>query len=119
MTRTQERRTAWLIGLVSLALFALVVATTAQTPGPPRNYTLSFEHDGVNTTGYEVLVDAVVTPVTVTCNSATPRVCSGPLTMTTNVSHTVIVKALGTFGEASSDPFGAAPPTRPGAVVVR
>lgn len=114
------RFTVWAaaFGVVALLLPLLVQPTVqAQTP---RTYTLSFQHDGVNTDSYVVTVDAGIVTVNVTCTGeGAARTCAGPLTMTQNVNHTVVVKAVGPFGEASSVPFVAAPPAAPGVVKIR
>jgi hypothetical protein len=115
-----KRLSVVLVVAVILALGAFAVVR-AQAP---RTYTCLWNHDGVGTDTYQILVDGTVS-VTVPndvahCPAVTPRVCSSPLTMTTNVAHVVIIKAVNTFGEASSDPFAASPPAnRPAAVIVR
>jgi len=113
------KRVALIVAVIlAVGAFALVQAQA------PRTYTCLWTHDGVGTDTYQIVVDGTVA-VTVPndlahCPAATPRVCSSPLTMTTNVAHTVVIRAVNTFGEASSDPFSAAPPaSRPGAVIVR
>jgi hypothetical protein len=113
--------------VVSVFLLAVLLgfglSLTAQ-PGPPKTYTCQWDHDGVGTDSYAIVVDGVVATTMLNsaaiCPAATPRVCSSPLTMTTNVAHVVTVKALNAFGEATSDPFSAAPPgARPASVVIR
>jgi hypothetical protein len=107
--------------LLSVAL-GLGLSVSAQ-PGPPRTYTCEWTQDliGRAPDSFQILVDGAVAatvPMTA-CTGTTTLTCSSPLTMTTNVAHTVIVKAINLFGEASSVPFSAAPPGRPEAVVIR
>lgn len=111
-----------LVVFVVAALAAFAFTVHAQ-PGPPHTYTCVWDHDGVSTDHYEIWVDGAAAVANIqasACMAGPPRVCSSPLTMTTNVSHVVLVKAVNAFGEASSDPFSASPPSsRPAAVVVR
>lgn len=94
-------------------------------PGPLRTYTCLWNHDGLNTDSYVVLVDGQ--PALTISNDAfrcpvagPPRECRAELPMTTGVVHTVIVKAVNVFGEAPSDPFVTNPPTnRPVGVIIR
>jgi hypothetical protein len=110
-----------IIVLGTFLVFVWLGVLLAQTPGPPKTYTLQWNHDGANTDNYVILVDGVNTlTVPLTACTGTPKVCTSPLTMTTNVNHVVIVQAVNVFGAASSDPFSAAPPSsRPVGVVVR
>lgn len=72
----------------------------------PASFTLSFEHDGLNTDSYAVSVDGVRTTIVPTCVGAgVARTCSSPLSLVLNTMHTVVVYAVGTFGEAGSIPF--------------
>lgn len=111
-----------LFTLVALALLSLV-PVQARQPGPPRTYTCSWSHDGVQTDTYTIWVDgaqSVSVPVTNCTGTAPALSCSSPLTMTTNVAHTVIVKAENAFGWADSSPFISGPPgSRPVGVVIR
>jgi len=93
-------------------------------PGPLKTYVCLWTHDGAMTDSYVVLVDGqpalTISNDSFRCPDATPRVCRAELPMTTNVSHTVIVKAVNSFGEAASDPFVSNPPSsRPVGVIVR
>lgn len=112
------RKRIFVVAFLLALAASFSVARALQTPGPVHTYTISFEHDGVATDRYAVLVDGVAVNVGITC-AGTPRICSGSLPMTQNVPHLVIVKAIGTFGEMASDPFSAAPPTAPRALVVK
>lgn len=104
---------------MTLASFALVVRSQ---PGPAHTYTLTWTHDGASTDTYTVFLDGALL-LTVPNDAAhcagTPRTCSTPLTMTTGVSHTVVVRAVNIFGDAASDPFSASPPVKPSGVVIR
>lgn len=114
-----------MLAVVALALMVvgLSVVPMAQ-PGPPRTYTCLWTHDpaGGAAESFEILVDGAVavTVVPATACSGTPVLaCTSPLTMTTNVNHVVIVKAINIFGDAASVPFTAAPPARPAGVLIR
>lgn len=118
-------RTRLIVGAVFiLSIFlGFGLSSTAQ-PGPLKTYTCQWTHDGVGTDTYSILVDGAVATTmqnsAAVCPAATPRVCSSPLEMTTNVPHVVTVRAENLFGSASSDPFSAAPPgSRPAGVVIR
>lgn len=125
LTATQGRRLMRGVGLLVVAgVLALFSLAPAAQPGPIHTYTCQWTHDGVNTDTYEILVDGVqattMLNTVATCPAATPRVCTSPLPMTTNVAHTVIVQASNAFGSASSDPFAAAPPgSRPASVTIK
>lgn len=108
--------------LVSVAAGLALVPVAAQ-PGPARTYTVSWTHDPGPAAAevFQVLVDgAVSVTVPVSACTGTPLLtCTSSLTMTTNVAHVVVVKAVNLFGDASSLPFSAAPPGRPAGVVIR
>ena len=108
------RKMIWAVVLAALVGFTVVHAQSSVT------YTLQWNHDGVNTNSYSVQVDTgTPVPLTYTCTGAgATRACNSTVTMTTSVSHNVIVIAVGTFGSASSAPFTAAPPTSPTGVIV-
>ena len=90
------------ICLTFILLFLASVAS-AQTSAI---FTLSFDHDGLNTESYAQTVDGVRTVIVPTCVVAgTTRTCSNPITLVLNVVHTVTVIAVGTFGESTSLPF--------------
>lgn len=73
---------------------------------PTRTYTLQFNHDGVNTDTYDVSVDGVRTTIAPTCSgTGDTRLCTNPITLTLNTRHTVLVYAVGLFGEGVSLPF--------------
>lgn len=117
-----------LLLLVAVALaLASLIPVQARQPGPPRTYTCSWTHDGTGGVAetFELVVDGTVAA---TVPNADPgctgivasRACQSPLTMTTNVAHTVYVRAVNVFGAATSDPFSASPPgSRPAGVVIR
>jgi hypothetical protein len=112
------KQVSWVL-LVCAVLLVGMVGMRAQ-PGPPRTYTLEWTHDGVGTDGYTVRVDGLVDMAAVPTCAGTPRVCSRPLSMTTNVPHVVTVEAHNIFGSATSDPFDASPPrSRPAGVVIK
>jgi hypothetical protein len=104
-------RTLILIGLVAavLGFYGVVMAQG------PKTYTCSWSNDGVGVDYYQILVDATVTvdsiPASACTGTGSGRTCSSPLTMTTGISHSVVVKAVNIFGSVSSSPFGAAPPS--------
>lgn len=105
--------------VIFLAFFILGFASVClgQTP---YTYTLSFDHDGLNTDSYAVTVDGVRATITPTCAVVgTTRTCSSPLTLTMNTVHSVTVIAVGTFGEASSIPFVCDVPKNPANPKVR
>jgi hypothetical protein len=113
------------LAIVALVVMALGLSVVpAAQPGPPRTYTCQWTHDssGGAAESFQILVDGAVS-VTVnpaTACSGTPVLaCTSPLTMTTQVNHTVIVQAVNLFGEANSVPFTAAPPVRPAGVTIR
>lgn len=111
-----------LFTLVALALLSLI-PVQARQPGPPRTYTCSWTHDGAQTDSYAIWVDGAqaVSVLVTNCTGTAPSLsCSSPLTMTTNVTHTVIVRAENAFGFAESSPFTSGPPgSRPAGVVIR
>lgn len=112
------------VGVFLLAVALSFGLSLHGQPGPPRTYTCLWTHDpaGGAAESFQILVDGAVA-VTVnpaTACSGTPVLaCTSPLTMTTQVSHTVIVQAVNLFGEANSVPFTAAPPGRPAGVTIR
>ena len=110
------KQVLWML-VVCAVLLVGVVGMRAQ-PGPPRTYTLEWTHDGLMTDGYTVRVDGLVDMAAVATCAGTPRVCSRPLTMTTNVAHVVTIEAYNIFGSAVSPPFSAAPPSSPPSAVV-
>jgi hypothetical protein len=109
-----------------LAVFVGFGLSLTAQPGPPRTYTATWTHDGTAAVAdsFEIVLDGAVA---VTVPNADPactgtvaaRACTSPLTMTTNVPHTIYVRAVNLFGQAMSDPFSAAPPSRPAGVVIR
>jgi hypothetical protein len=113
MRRTMVLATCVLAVLVG---FAIVYAQGNKT------YTLEFDHSGVNTTGYAVIVDngTPVPLVSPTCTgTGASRHCVSTVTMTTGVNHSVTVSATGPFGTLVSDPFVSSPPDKPAGVVVK
>jgi hypothetical protein len=87
-------------------LILLLFATSVYAQPPSAIFTLSFEHDGLNTDSYAVTVDGIRTTITPTCvGTGIARTCSSPLTLVLNIVHNVVVVAVGTFGESSSIPF--------------
>jgi hypothetical protein len=112
------------LGVVLFAVTLVLAVTPLAQPGPVHTYTVLWDHDGVQTDSYSILVDGVVATTMLNtpaiCPAATPRVCSSPLDMTTNVAHVVLIRAENAFGYGQSDPFSAAPPTvRPVNVKIR
>lgn len=82
--------------------------------GPTRTFTLEFNHDGLNTSSYDVIVDGVRSLISPTCSgTGDARHCTSPLTLVLNTNHTVSVVAVGDFGEATSIPFVCAVPRAP------
>lgn len=69
---------------------------------------VAWDHDGLNTTGYAIIVDGVRTDLQMTpvC-SGTPRTClvSAPSTINTVGSHTIVVEAYNTNGKTESEPL--------------
>lgn len=89
-------------------------------PPTSKVFTLEFNHDGLNTSTYEVSVDGVHSLISPTCaGSGDTRLCTSPLTLVLNTNHTVLVYAVGTFGEASSLPFLCAAPKGPANLKVK
>lgn len=81
---------------------------------------LEWDHDGLYTDGYAVVIDGVRQAVSATCTGAgAARVCTWPLPTLAAGSHTIVVIAVGPGGEAASAPFTFGPPAPPGAVRVR
>lgn len=117
-------RNRLLVGVVFiLSIFVGFGLSSTAQPGPPRTYTCQWTQDtgpaAVET--FEVVVDGAVSvtlPATA-CTGSPVLACSTPLTMTTNVPHVVVVRAVNLFGSAASVPFSAAPPGSPASVVIR
>jgi hypothetical protein len=94
--------------IITLLFLALLQPPTSKV------FTLEFNHDGLNTSTYEVSVDSVRSLISPTCvGSGDTRLCTSPLTLTLNTNHTVSVYAVGTFGETVSLPFLCAVPKVP------
>lgn len=97
--------------ILALAFLFIASLSYGQTT---KTYSLEFNHDGLNTDGYEVSVDGVRTIIAPTCTgSGDTRLCTSPLTLVINTNHSVSVFAVGTFGEAGSIPFVCAVPKTP------
>lgn len=109
--------------LVAITALSLVLGSVSAQPGPPRTYSCSWTHDSAGGAAdtFELVVDGAVSATlpASACTGTPVLACTSPLTMTTNVSHTVLVRAVNIFGQATSDPFSAAPPGRPAGVVIR
>jgi hypothetical protein len=93
----------------------------AQVPGPPKMYNAVWTHVG-GADSFDILVDGVVVasaPSTACTGTAPNLACTYPFQMTTNVPHTLTVRAVNIFGDATSLPFTAAPPAAPAAVGVK
>jgi hypothetical protein len=120
---TSLQRSAVVVVFLAALLTGYALVPIEAQPGPPRTYTCQWTHDpaGGAADSFEVLVDGTVaaTLAASACVIGTPLRCESPLTMTTNVPHTVFVRAVNIFGQATSDPFSAAPPGRPAGVVIR
>ncbi len=107
------RRLAFVVGIAALVVFGLVTWLGAQTR------TVAWDHDGVATDGYAVIVDGTRTVVTAAC-SGTPRTCTAPLpALGAGPTHTVIVTAFNVWGETSSDPLTGSAPGKPANVRVK
>jgi hypothetical protein len=99
-----------------LATFALALAllapmsAQAQTPVPsptPATTKLAFDHDGINTDGYRMKVDATAAvAITPTCAVvATVRTCELPFPALTPGAHSLVLIAWNIAGESASAPF--------------
>jgi hypothetical protein len=104
-------RTAILAVCVMAALaFGWTSAVQAQSQ---KTFTFSWYHDGVGTDSYNIVVDGgapLSVPMTACTGTGSTRLCSASVTLTTNVDHTVLIKAVNIFGTNDSDPFPAGPP---------
>ena len=120
---TSLQRSAVVVVFLAALLTGYALVPIEAQPGPPRTYTCQWTHDaaGGAADSFEIVVDsAVAATVPASACTGTPVLaCTSPLTMTTNVPHTVLVRAINIFGQADSGPFSAAPPGRPAAVVVK
>lgn len=100
------------LALVLMAVGSLLLAQIAgaQTPVPsptPSATRLAWDHDGVNTDGYRLKVDAAAAvDVVATCAVvAGVRTCDTPFPALTPGAHTLLVIAWNIAGETASDPF--------------
>ena len=109
-------RRSLFIAVLVLATLSTLVLARQQT----QTFACSWDHDGVNITGYAIVIDGTRTVVTPTCTgTGVARVCTAPITLTLGTTHTVTVAAFNDFGEAVSDPFVAGPPGKPAGVGVK
>jgi hypothetical protein len=89
---------------VILALLACSTPALAQVPSPtPGTVKIGFDHDGINTDGYALIVDGTRATVTPTC-AGTPRTCTIPFPALTPGTHTFVIAAFNAAGEATSTP---------------
>jgi len=121
--RTPHRLTVVLVAVLVAVFTGVAFVPLDAQPGPPRTYTCQWTHDaaGGAADSFEIVVDGAIaaTLPASACTGTPVLACTSPLTMTTNVPHTVLVRAINIFGQADSGPFSAAPPGRPAAVVVK
>lgn len=101
-------RTRIRLGLMVIAALLVAGVAQAQTPVPsPTTQKLAFDHDGLNTDGYRLKIDAatatVITPTCAVVSSV--RTCELPFPALTPGPHTLVLVAFNAAGEASSDPF--------------
>lgn len=89
---------------LAFVLFASVVSAQSIPPAPRQ---LAFEHDGLNTDGYRIVIDKVASdlgmlPVTTTCPScvATSRVFTIPA-LTPGVHTLWVVAYKNNFGDSA------------------
>ena len=93
-----------------LTVLALAMPASAQTPVPsptPPTTLIAFDHDGVNTDGYRIKIDAAaavaVTPTCAVVGAA--RTCEFTFPAMTPGNHTLWIIAWNAAGEGTSVPF--------------
>ena len=94
------------ITLLCLSLFPAALAAQNATLTTGQAYTLSADHDGVNTTSYRIYVD----DVQVGADLPVASLANGTLTTTalpalTEGTHAIVLAAVGPGGETKSDPL--------------
>jgi hypothetical protein len=97
-----------LLMLAGLLLLAPVAGAQTPVPSPtPATTMIAFDHDGVNTDGYRIKIDAAAaTAITPTCAVVgAVRTCEIPFPALTPGAHSLVLIAWNIAGEASSDPF--------------
>jgi hypothetical protein len=95
--------------LMMVAVALLIAGTAAaqtQAPSPPGNTRLAWDHDGLNVTSWELVIDGGAPAVV----QATPfpngsNSWSTPFPALTPGPHTLIMRACNIGGCAASDPF--------------
>ena len=92
--------------LFVLLFLLLALPVSAQTPVPsptPATTRLAFDHDGVNTDGYRLKIDAeAAVAITPTCAVvATVRTCELPFPALTPGQHVLVLIAWNIAGETA------------------
>lgn len=103
--------------VVLAVLFVLVAGTaSAQVPSPtPPTVKIGFDHDGVNTDGYALIVDSVRTVTVATCaGTGAARTCTMPFPAMTPGTHAVQVEAFNAAGVGISTPLSVVVFVKPG-----
>jgi len=89
----------------ALVLLASAAAAQTQVPSPtPPSTKLAWDHDGVNTDGYKLVVDGAATDLGKPA-PVTGQTYEVPFPALTPGTHTLIVQACNLAGCASSAPF--------------
>jgi hypothetical protein len=115
--RSRPRSLVVSILALCLLLVAPILAQNA-TLTTGQTFTLSADHDGVNTTAYRVYVDdAQVGPDIPVSALANGTVTTSPLPALAEGTHAVRLAAVGPGGETKSDPLSIVvtlpPPSKP------
>jgi hypothetical protein len=105
-----------ILGGIALCVILGLTIIHAQTN---KTYTCTWNYSGPIVDSWQYSIDGTLSTVTPTCTGTTSLSCIAPITMSQNVSHTVIVVATNAFGSSSSSPFIATPPATPSVVVIR
>ena len=100
------RVAVWTLALLALCAVPALAQTPVPSPTPPTTK-LAFDHDGLNTDGYRLKVDALApVAITPTCAVvASVRSCELPFPALTPGAHTLTIIAWNIAGEAVSAPF--------------
>jgi hypothetical protein len=99
---------AVVVMLAGLLLLAPVAGAQTPVPSPtPATIMIAFDHDGVNTDGYRIKIDAApAVAIAPTCAVvASVRTCETPFPAMTPGNHSFVLIAWNAAGEASSPPF--------------
>ena len=95
--------------VISTVVLVVLVAgiASAQVPSPtPPTVKIGFEHDGVNTDGYALIVDSVRTVTVATCTgTGAARTCTTPFPAMTPGLHSLQVEAFNAAGVGISTPL--------------